>query len=140
VGRVAEYLVDTSAWARARKPAVREVLDPLIRKGLVGTCATVDLEMLYSARNVAEHDSMRIERSSFEWLAVFDECWERAIDVQRALCAVGRHRGVPMADLLIAATAERHGVTVLHYDADFDVIAEVTGQLTQWVVPHGTAD
>jgi predicted nucleic acid-binding protein len=45
-----------------------------------------------------------------------------------------------MADLLIAATAERHGVTVLHYDADYDLIAEVTGQLTQWVVPRGSAD
>jgi predicted nucleic acid-binding protein len=140
MGRVAEYLVDKSAWARVKKPAVAQVLDRMIRRGLVGTCATIDLEMLYSARNVAEHNRMRVERESFEWLAVSDECWERAIAVHRELCATGRHRGVPMADLIIAATAERHGVTVLHYDADFDVIAEVTGQLTRWVVPRGTAD
>jgi len=140
MGRVAEYLVDTSVWARARKPAVAEMLESLIGKGLVGTCGTVDLEVLYSARNAAEHDDMLAERRSFDWLAVFDECWERAIEVHRALCEKGRHRGVPMADLIIAATAERHGVTVLHYDADFDVIAEVTGQLTRWVVPRGAAE
>jgi len=45
-----------------------------------------------------------------------------------------------MADLLIAATAERHQATVLHYDGDFDMIASITGQPTQWVVPPGTAD
>ena len=41
---------------------------------------------------------------------------------------------------MIAATAERYGATVLHYDADFDVIAEVTGQPVRWVVPRGSAD
>lgn len=54
--------------------------------------------------------------------------------------AAGFIAPVPMPDLLIAATAERHDVTVLHYDADFDLIAEVTGQLTRWVVPRGSAD
>ncbi len=41
---------------------------------------------------------------------------------------------------LIAATAERHGVTVLHYDGDFDLITAITGQPTTWVAPAGTAD
>lgn len=137
---VAEYLVDTSAWARVREPAVREVLKSLETQGLIGTCAAIDLEVLYSARNVAEHDRLRAQRMSFEWLAVFDECWERAIAVHRELTAKGCHRGVPMADLVIAATAERHEVTLLHYDADFDLIADVTGQLTRWVVPRGSVD
>ncbi|MBV9026109.1 MAG: PIN domain-containing protein, partial [Streptomycetaceae bacterium] len=52
----------------------------------------------------------------------------------------GFHRALSMADLLIAATAERHQATVLHYDGDFDMIASITGQPTQWVVPPGTAD
>lgn len=43
-----------------------------------------------------------------------------------------------IADLIIAAVAERHRVTVLHYDADYDLIAEITGQPTQWVVPRGS--
>jgi len=50
------------------------------------------------------------------------------------------HRGASLPDLLVAATAERHRVTVLHYDHDYDLIASVTGQPTQWVVPAGTAD
>jgi predicted nucleic acid-binding protein len=41
-------------------------------------------------------------------------------------------------DLLVATTTEGHGVTVIHYDTDFDRIAEVTGQPTEWVVPAGT--
>jgi len=40
----------------------------------------------------------------------------------------GRHRAVPPMDLLIAAVAEEHDLPVLHHDAHFDLIAEVTGQ------------
>jgi len=43
-----------------------------------------------------------------------------------------------VADLLIAATAETEGLTVMHYDADLDLIAEVTGQPCEWIVPRGT--
>lgn len=52
----------------------------------------------------------------------------------------GWHRAVPISDLVIAATAQRHGVDLLHYDSDYDLIAQVTGQPTSWVVPRGTAD
>ena len=47
-------------------------------------------------------------------------------------------RKVP--DLLIAAAAEANGLTVLHYDADFDRISAVTGQRSEWVVPAGSVD
>lgn len=137
---VAEYLVDKSALARLQKPAVRAVLAPLIQRGVLGTCGVLELEMLYSSRDVADHDRMRNYLSGFEWLAVFDGCWDRAIEVHRALTSRGLHRTVRMPDLLIAATAERHDVTLLHYDADFDLIADVTGQLTRWVVPRGSVD
>lgn len=50
----------------------------------------------------------------------------------------GRIRVAGMADLLTAATAVRGGVAVLHYDADFDAIAEVTGQPVEWMVPRGS--
>ncbi len=43
-----------------------------------------------------------------------------------------------MADLVISAVAERYRVTVLHYDGDFDRVAAVTGQSTEWVVPAGS--
>jgi predicted nucleic acid-binding protein len=48
----------------------------------------------------------------------------------------GHHRSVGVADLLIAAVAEVHGATVLHYDSDFERIAEVTGQAHEWIVPR----
>ena len=43
-------------------------------------------------------------------------------------------------DALVAAVAESRGLTVLHYDADFDVVSELTGQRTQWIVERGSAD
>jgi predicted nucleic acid-binding protein len=52
----------------------------------------------------------------------------------------GNHRALFLADLLIAATAERHKVTVLHYDEDYDQIAEITGYPSRWVTEPGTAD
>lgn len=133
-------LVDKSVWSRVRQAPVAAALRPLLDAGLVATCWTVDLEILYSVRSGPEHDEIRAERRGLEWLATPDEVGDRAIEVQAELARRGRHRGVPLPDLVIAATAERHGATVLHYDADFDVIAEVTGQPVRWVVPRGTAD
>lgn len=65
--------------------------------------------------------------------------YRRALHVQRLLAQRGQ-RGRKIPDLLIAAAAEEHGLTVIHYDADFDLIAAVAGQPTQWVVPAGTVD
>jgi predicted nucleic acid-binding protein len=54
------------------------------------------------------------------------------------LASASQHRAAAIPDLLIAAVAERHQVTVLHYDHDFEHIAAITGQRVQWVVPPGT--
>ena len=61
----------------------------------------------------------------------------RTPEVQGVLAERCQHR-ISFHDLIIAAASERHRVTVLHYDADYDLITEVTGQATQWVVPRGT--
>lgn len=66
-----------------------------------------------------------------------EHVFERALDVQGDLSKSGRHR-IPIPDLLIAAAAEQAGLTVLHYDSDYDTIAEVTGQPVEWVVPRGS--
>ena len=65
--------------------------------------------------------------------------FERAKHVQRVL-ALKSQRGRKVPDLLVAAVAEEAGLVVLHYDADFDLIAESTGQACEWVVPPGSAD
>ncbi len=62
---------------------------------------------------------------------------DRAVDVQDALAARSAHRGAKIADLLIAAAAEAAGLVVLHYDHDFALIASVTRQPLEWIVPPG---
>ena len=66
--------------------------------------------------------------------------WRRAFDVYETLAYQGglHHRRVKRPDLLIAAAAESADVPLLHYDADFDVIAEITGQPTRWIAPRGS--
>lgn len=135
---VAEYLVDTSTLQRLKLEPVVAVVLPLVRAGRTATCGLVDLEVLFSARNGPDHAVKRAGLGAHEWLRIEDEDFVRALDVQASLAATGRHRAVPLPDLLIAAAAERHRVTVLHYDADFDLIAEMTGQPTRWVVPRGS--
>jgi predicted nucleic acid-binding protein len=61
-------------------------------------------------------------------------------EVQGLLAQRAQHRSISIPDLLIAATAERHALTLLHYDGDYERIAELTGQAVQWVAPRGTAD
>ena len=63
----------------------------------------------------------------------------RARQVQRLLAQCSQ-RGRKIPDLLVAAAAEELDIPVLHYDADFDLIAAVSGQACQWVVPGGTLE
>jgi predicted nucleic acid-binding protein len=136
---VARYLADQSALARLHLSEVRLVLAPLIEAGLVATCAVVEFEVLWSTRSPGEYHSVRGDRAvGYEWLATEVVDWRRALDVQGMLWEKGRMRSVPLPDLLIAAVAERNQVTVVHYDADYDSIAEITGQPTQWIVERGS--
>jgi predicted nucleic acid-binding protein len=137
---VARYLADKSVWARLSQPAVRAVIAQNVDRGLIGTCPIIDLEILYSARNGPEHEHFRAQREAFEYFPMTDEIARRAIDVQGLLAQRSQHRSVSIPDLIVAATAERYSLTVLHYDGDYDRVAAVTGQPTEWVVPPGTAD
>ncbi|MFF4340348.1 PIN domain nuclease [Kitasatospora sp. NPDC001540] len=134
------FLIDKSALARWGKPSVRPVLDDLSQRALLAVSPTVEMEVLFSARTLAEAERMRHLLRGFDYLPCPDEVWDRAKQVQQQALFRGNHRALPMADLLIAATAERHGATVLHYDGDHDMIAAITGQPARWVVPAGTAD
>ena len=50
------------------------------------------------------------------------------------------HRSVGVADLIIAAAAATAGFGVLHYDADFDTLAEVLPFESRWLAPRGSLD
>src|SRR5215468_3216474 len=136
---VASYLADTSALARMRHQPVAAVLAPLIEAGLVATCGVTEFELGWATRSAAEWDRVRADRDAgYEWLPTHDEDWRRALDVQGALWRGGQMRAVGLPDLLVAAVAERERVVVLHYDGDYELIAQVTAQPVQWVVPRGT--
>jgi predicted nucleic acid-binding protein len=135
----ATWLVDTSALARLSVPDVGEALRPRIDAGRVAVTAVTWLEIGYTARSRAHHDESHrrvLERLQLVYGSPRSE--RRAIEVQQELMGVGHHRAVKLPDLLIAAVAEAEGLTVLHYDADFDRINSVTGQPVDWVVPAGT--
>ncbi|MYV42666.1 PIN domain-containing protein [Streptomyces sp. SID1328] len=134
-----QYLVDSSAMNRMKYDSVQKRLGPLISAGLVATCAALDLEALYSARNPTEYEKLRATRAAiFTYLDTNEEDWSQALDVQRSLAAKSIHRGPQIPDLIISAVAFRYQLTLLHFDSDFDRIAELTGQSMEWVVPRGS--
>jgi predicted nucleic acid-binding protein len=115
------------------------VLALLIEGGVVATCATLDAEALFAARSAREFEQIRADRRlAYEYLPSDDEHWQRALDAQGALARSGRHRAVGMADLLTAVIAAEHDLTVVHYDADFDIAAAVIGFTHRWVAPRGS--
>jgi len=118
---------------------VSAVLTPLMATGLVAHCGVLDLEVLFSARGHADLIATRRRlRVGFHLIQMLQADFDRAIDVMELLAKAGKHRSASLPDLLLAAVAERAGLTLVHYDADFDHIAGVTNQLTQWVVPAGS--
>ncbi|MGH3682142.1 MAG: PIN domain nuclease [Natronosporangium sp.] len=132
------YLADTSVWHWARDATAREALQRELDRGMVATCGIIDAELTVSARGPQDADDIAAERRALRWLSTPDEVWDMVRDTQRALVDTARHRSVKIPDLVIAAVAQRHGATVLHYDSDYDAIAEVTGQPTRWLVDRGT--
>jgi hypothetical protein len=131
------YLGDTSALARLPRPPVAARLQPLLEAGLVARCTATDLEAGFSSTGPAAHTAMRATRATWPFVPMDQAVLSRAVAVQDALAVTGRHRGAKIADLLIAAAAEAAGLVVLHYDRDFDLIAEITGQPVEWIVPAG---
>jgi predicted nucleic acid-binding protein len=133
------YLIDKSALARMPNPVVGRALKPLLLDRMLAVCFVTRLEVLYSARDLAGYElDARHLLEDFRQLPAGTDVHERALDVQGMLVRKSQHRGISPCDLLIAACAEVHGATVLHYDRDFDRISEVTGQPSLWVVPPGS--
>jgi predicted nucleic acid-binding protein len=133
------FLADKSALTRRdTRPEVRQVLEPLLVAGEIATCGIVDLELLYSASSRATYRSLSEALRGMPRVAVEEASVRRALEVQMMLAERSQHRAVPLPDLLVAACAERAGLTILHYDADFDRIAALTGQEARWIVSRGS--
>ena len=133
------HIVDTSVITRLRLAPIRAAVEPLAAAGSLARAGIADLEVGYGARSAKEWDEASGALDAFELIETSADHVRRARQVQRLLAA--RHqRGRKVPDLLIAAAAEANDLAVLHYDADYDRIARVTGQRAQWVVAAGSVD
>ena len=134
----AQFLIDTSALARLMRPGAEALgWDQAVAAGLIALCPITELEFFYSARSPADRERGVADlRASFGWVAVHERAFGRAWEVQGELTARSQHRSAGPVDLVIAATAELHGLTLLHHDRDFEVIARVTGQPLRWYGPN----
>lgn len=132
------YLIDTSGLFRILQNDVRKAWTDQIGAGIIAVCPIVEIEFLYSARSLSDRlDKKRLMLDLFGWVPMHDAAYERASEVQQMLTQAGTHRSAGPVDLLIAATAEREGLTVLCDDRDFKTVAAVTGQLVRFVTDTG---
>ncbi|MCB0910521.1 MAG: PIN domain nuclease [Propionibacteriaceae bacterium] len=124
------WLIDKSALVRLGQSASAATWANRIERGLVCISTVTRLEVGFSARSARDLarvlDAGPLVAMPVEYLTPAIE--DRAVHVQRLLAERGQHRAASIPDLLIAATAELAGYTVLHVDRDFELIAELTGQ------------
>ncbi len=133
------HLVDTSVLTRLARTEVRKAIQSRVERRELARAGISDLEIGYSARSASEWDRLAGALELFDLIETTSDHIRRARQVQRLL-ATRHQRGRKLPDLLIAAAAEAEGLIVLHYDADFDRIASVTGQSTEWLLPAGSID
>jgi predicted nucleic acid-binding protein len=135
------FLIDTSAAARMEaNDQIHELIANLIDRGLAATCITLDLEAGFSAR---PQDVIPLHAFRTEFmieLPVTAAVTGRAREIQGLMAKRGLHRAAGSMDLLTAAVAEIHRAIILHYDADFEHIASITGQRHEWIAPRGSID
>jgi predicted nucleic acid-binding protein len=136
---VTTHLAETSVLTRLSIAAVRGALQPFIDAVALARCTLTDLELGFSASSASDWDRLQAVLMTLTSVEVTPVVISRAKNVQRMLAARGL-KGRKVPDLIIAAAAELAGLTVLHYDHDFELIASVTGQPHEWVVPRGSID
>lgn len=134
------YLADTSAWHRSHHEGIARLWESRLGDDLLGICAQVRLEILFSARSEKDYEQLAAELLSLHQFPCGSDEFDRALEVQRRLAGQGalHHRSVKIADLLIAASAEAAEATLWHYDEDFERIADITRQPTEWLAPRGS--
>jgi hypothetical protein len=134
------FLADTSALHRSNHPDVVEEWARRLDRDQIATTAPVRLEFLYSARSAADYVQLSEDLDALHRLPCGEQAHQRAEQVQCLMAEQHalHHRSVKVVDLLIAAVGELSGATIWHYDEDYDRIAAVTGQATEWIAPRGS--
>lgn len=134
------YVADTSVFARLTKPPVAAAFAPLAAQGAVALCAPVAFELGYAARSPSDYREVAERLAAFPPLPTTAADHDRALQAQALLAGRSQHRALSLVDALVAAVAEARELTILHYDGDFELLASLTGQRHEWIVPRGTAD
>jgi predicted nucleic acid-binding protein len=125
------YLVDTSALVRILRGQVDTHWDDLVERGLLAICEPVLVETLTMA-DTKSYALVEDEiRATYPWVPVPDDVWTVVGAVRRELAAHSHHHGLSVADHLVAATAIRLKLVVLHEDADFETVSRLIPQLKQ---------
>lgn len=95
--------------------------------------------MLFTAKDIATFDEWTRVLATVRPVAVTASMLRTAESAMRVLAAhsAGTHR-LPIVDYFIAAAAQELGGGVLHYDHDFERLAEVMEFESVWLVPPGS--
>lgn len=138
-----EMLLDNSAWARLDdvslpQPRAEEIAD-LIEQGRIGVCLPFLLEAGYSARSGPDHSALMDDLLALPQFHIDERVEERALDIQGQLARIGHHR-LPPVDLIVAAIADVNQLGILHYDGDYDLLAEKTDLrfVSVWLAERGS--
>jgi predicted nucleic acid-binding protein len=140
-------LLDNSAWARLLDGRLtgppRETFEAALTAGQLWTCPPTLLEMLYSAVDGGQFADIAGDLDALPHAPLTAEAAARALTAQAELAAApGVSHRVKPVDLLIASVAAVESLGVLHYDRDYDTIAQHTSLSfpTVWVAPRGSLD
>jgi hypothetical protein len=132
-------VVDTSAWVRLRHPDVVGLWEEAVRSGRLRITPPVRLELLFAARDGNELDAIADGLSLHAAAPLTASALRAAEAAMRALAhrSAGAQR-MPLIDYLVAAAAQESGGAVLHYDRDYDTLAEVMSFESIWLAPAGS--
>jgi predicted nucleic acid-binding protein len=126
-------------WARDRRfPRLAAWFNAQVASGHVLVWDLVILELTRLAPNEKRAREVADRLGAFESVAMPQALWDRARQLQISLARSGDHRRVPPVDLLIGCAAEAAGVSLIHYDRDYERIAGVSGLEHHWLLPDGT--
>jgi predicted nucleic acid-binding protein len=132
-------VVDTSAFSRAHHPEVREDWTSAAHADRLRISPIARLEILFGARNGKVFDELAEELSILRTVPLTSTIIRAAEDAMRTLAhhSDGAQR-LPLVDYLLAAAAQHTGSAVLHYDHDFDTLAEIMAFDSVWLAPPGS--
>lgn len=132
-------VVDTSAWSRAHHESIRERWVQALLGGRLRISPVARLEIMFSARDGGDFDALAERLDALRAAPLTATVLRAAEDAMRTLAhrSAGAHR-IPVVDYLIAAAAQETGAAVIHYDRDYDTLADVMTFESIWLAPAGS--